>query len=110
MKTVEDLVPNIIKLTQNGKLEWLIDEQGHFTLELNKYNFVVYPWTDPIDGTTGIAFLLKDDKKRIVDNFTASQFDNKISLLESLLENARRSANKVDEVISNIDAQLSYLM
>jgi hypothetical protein len=109
MRTLEDLLETLVSATEGGKLLWESQGKQHYVAELPRYKISVSYWTDEDDGISGITTRLLNKNDELLDVVRANEYSPKYPSLERIFDAARRSANRIDQIISDVETQLESL-
>lgn len=115
MKTLETLLPRLIRATEEGRLKWQSAQISGFETALpNATTLRIYDWQDEDTGVEGVRLVLKATnvnqlagKVGDLDFVDASELEPGNNALFRLLMLARRSANNVESIINEIEQFLS---
>ncbi|UYO42747.1 hypothetical protein KQX63_15200 [Rhodopseudomonas palustris] len=111
MKTLEDLLPKLIKSTEDKKLTWIVSSTG-FECHIGNQDVKTWAWFDEGSETNFVTVQLRagpDFNPTILDSVTAGDFESNYNIVSSLHSAARRSAHNVDAIIENISDKLDKL-
>jgi hypothetical protein len=115
MKTINDIIPDLIDLTQRDKLQWLempsfnvsaiggkaAGRDGYKASILSEFDVEVSsPYDSAIDGPVIVVTLKKDRKE--IDRTTGDRFAANHPTLVRLHDAARRKASNVDTSIDQV--------
>jgi hypothetical protein len=108
LKTIEDLLPNLISRTISGGITWAGRPSPHagYETRLSKYRLSVFEWQDPETDNEGITISILDHEGRQLDYMAADKYASRYAKFHELYQNARRNALGLDKVISEIAAAL----
>jgi hypothetical protein len=110
MKSVINLLSSVTNATDRNKLTWAQNGVKSYVTELpNKYKITVWAWTDETSNSPGVTVQLIDLLGNVIDEDTADQFAPDFADLHKFYQMARRSANKVNEVIESLQMDLLKL-
>ena len=112
MRSVEDLLEPLAQMTKAGKLNWsfknrlISDNANNFVLALSNYEVVIWKGMSPATGAEGVGIQILGEGKHVLDETAADEFSPRYIALKALFDDARRSANKVEAVVGDIERQL----
>lgn len=109
MRSLETLLDSIVEATNRSKIVWSTEDGRRFDAALQKYTVKVWHWTDPHSDVNGVTVQLVDQHGNVIDAVSADEYSPKYNNLENLFGVARRSANKIDEILDEIESELSSL-
>jgi len=109
MKSLADLVGDLVKATEEDKIKWKQDSVDTYETSLSgDYSVVVWEWSDPETDERGITAQLMR-RHTILDAIRSDHYGVSYSNLQRLYNVARRSANNIDEAIDVISGLLKSL-
>lgn len=119
MRTVEDLVPEIVAATIAGKLEWKeiasFSSSPWYWVPLGRRSIVTYAWQTDDGERTGYAVSLVSGGSEpnfpmdVIDSISDDEYGPTFSLVRELYQAARRSALQVDSVVGEVEDFLKGL-
>ncbi len=113
MRNILNLVPQLLKATENGKLHWQAESVSRsYVCSLGGRFVRIFEWTDDEAEVSGLTAQLRQDlgwNADVLDGITASSFASDYETLRELHLAARRSAHNVDAVIDELEKTLSRL-
>lgn len=111
MQSLEDLIDPISEATNSGGLVWEEDGPTKFSVSVGNYTILIWQWADEDDGSSGISVGLKEKGHRTssLDSIVANEYSARYDRVSEFYGLARRSALKVDKIISDLKNDLKAL-
>ena len=109
MKSLEDLLPQLVKLTDEGKLGWQVVGSGTFTVTVSGNVLKIFHWTNESNGIDGFSLDLRDSANNLLDQVRADEFSQRYPKLDELYDRVRRNALGVAEVVEKLHRELASL-
>jgi|GEM_PF-4814953 len=108
MLSIEDLVDDLVESTRSGQLKW---GASHLTFETEIDGFYIktWKWSDEESDINGVTVQLLDRKHQLLDEAVADEYNTRYTKLSLVHDLARRSANDIPDVISNLKKSLKTL-
>ncbi len=109
MRSIEDLLDVLIKATEQGRLVWEAKNSNSFKVQFSEYQIVVWDWTNPVNDSSGVTIRIVNAEGVGIDEISSDEFNSRYVRLKLLFDLARRSANRVDRVVADIEQALRSL-
>lgn len=113
MKSLETILPKIVKATEEGRLDWkeTFGGAGYQAAMSNATTLRIANYQDQDTGDEGLRLDLRPNSAPValnkeLDYYSAMDGSAGYVTLNRLMRGARRSANNVDQVIREIEAEL----
>jgi hypothetical protein len=107
MRTIEEMLPIVNQATLDGRLSWK-KERSKFLTTVGDYAISTWEWSDQNTDASGYSVDISRDGSQI-DYIAVDEYSSKYNSVQSLFQNARRSALNVEAVINDIERQIKML-
>lgn len=112
MRTIEDLLPDLVAKTVVGNISWRkrsAPSAGYETV-LAKYKVVVWEWNEVDSENEGVTVSIYTKDNDQLDYISVDQYSSRYAKFLEAYQTARRSALGLDKIIDEIAAALDEVM